>query len=113
MTTIRQLQVLPIHIRRMIYQYDPSSRMSFKVVLQELKTTSVKRIRNKRKMLELCAKTLDHEIHTLEMLSFKSRVNRSKSSSEIAEIARIILEKQHQRRYAIYTLVDFIKYNKS
>ena len=91
----------------MIYEYDPSSRMCFKVVLQELKTTSVKRIRTKRKMLELQAKTIDDEIHTLDMLSFRSRVSRNKTSGEIAEIGEKILQKQHERRYALFRLWEF------
>lgn len=111
MTTIEQLQQLPIHIRRMIYQYDPSSRMSFKVVLEELKTTSVKRIRDKRKILELKYKTTEDEIHSLEMLMFRSRVSRNKTSNELQIIGEKILQLQHQRRNNVFTLIDFKKNN--
>ena len=92
----------------MIYEYDPSSRMSFKVVLQELKTTSVKRIRNKRKMLELQAKTTEDEIHSLEMLMSRSR---NKTSDELQKIGEKILQLQHQRRNNVFTIIEFKKNN--
>lgn len=111
MTTIKQLQKLPIHIRRMIYEYDPSSRMSFKVVLQELKTTSVKRIRNKRKMLELQAKTTEDEIHSLEMLMSRSRNKTIVDTNELQKIGEKILQLQHQRRNNVFTIIEFKKNN--
>ena len=111
MTTIKQLQKLPIHIRRMIYEYDPSSRMSFKVVLQELKTTSVKRIRNKRKMLELQAKTTEDEIHSLEMLMSRSRNKTIVDTDELQKIGEKILQLQHQRRNNVFTIIEFKKNN--
>lgn len=36
MSIIKQIQVLPIHIRRMVYSYDPTYRLKYKSVMKEL-----------------------------------------------------------------------------